>query len=42
MTVEKNRKGLSLGKAEYTKLLFALIFSGIVFAQLTIKKKNKA
>ena len=34
MTVEKNRKGLNLGKAEYTKLLFALIFIGMVFIPL--------
>ena len=34
MTRETNRKGLTIGKAEYTKLLFALIFIGMVFIPL--------
>ena len=34
MTRETKRKGLTLGKAEYTKLLFALVFIGMVFIPL--------
>lgn len=34
MTRENNKKGLVLGKAEYTKLLFALVFIGMVFIPL--------